>query len=127
MPAGTYRSTADLISLGASLLCTIHCIVLPLLIGTLPLFGIELLENFWLELATVAVSGVAGSWALWRGYRHFHGQQRWLWWFAAGFGLMVAGNFVALEWVEMLLKGMGAVGVAVAHIGNVRRSRHGGC
>lgn len=127
MSNSPYRSTADLISVGASLLCTIHCILLPLVLTTLPLFGVELLENFWLELGTVAISAVAGGWALWRGYRHFHGQLSWLWWFAAGFGLMVAGNFATLKWVEMLLKGLGAVGIAVAHIGNVRRSRHERC
>lgn len=127
MAISRYRSVGDIISISASVLCTVHCILLPLFLTTLPLFDIELLENLWLEIATVAVSAIAGGWAIWRGYRHFHHQLQWVAWFGIGFLLMVSGNFVPAEWMEMTLKAIGALFITIGHVGNLKQSKHQHC
>lgn len=121
-PKASYRGRLDLLSMGASLLCAIHCVALPVFFSTLPLMGIELMENIWLELLTIAISMLAGGWAIWRAYRHHHGI---VWMpvsFVAGVLLMVAGNFVQVEWVEMLTKALGAVVLVAVHIINWKKS-----
>lgn len=84
--------------------------------------GIELMENIWLELLTIAISMLAGGWAIWRAYRHHHG----LLWipisFVAGVLLMVAGNFIQAEWVEMLTKALGAAVLVAVHVVNWKKS-----
>jgi hypothetical protein len=122
-----YRALGDVLSMSASAVCTLHCILLPLVVTTLPLFGFELLENIWLEIATLLVSAVAGGWAIWRGFRHYGAPVRWMIWFGAGFACMLLGNWAAAGWVEMTLKGIGAALIVVAHIGNLRHCRHAPC
>jgi hypothetical protein len=123
----TYRTTGDIISIGASVLCAVHCVLLPMLVSTLPLFGIEILENIWLEISTIMLSALAGGWAIWNGYKKFHRSSKWVWWFCMGFMSMLAGNFLQVEWQEMLMKSAGAIGIVIAHIGNLRYSKHHRC
>lgn len=119
-----YQQKWDMISIGASLACMVHCVLLPVLFTTLPLFGIEILENIWLELLTIAVSMAVGGWALWKGYRHTHGRAVVLAWFAAGMLLMIAGNFTGGGPWEMAAKLAGAVLIITAHIRNWKWSRN---
>jgi hypothetical protein len=62
----------DKLGIGASLLCAIHCALLPVLFTTLPLMGIELLENEQVELGFILFSLVVGCFALYNGYKKHH-------------------------------------------------------
>ncbi|PSL23766.1 MerC domain-containing protein [Chitinophaga ginsengisoli] len=118
-----YQVKWDAIGIGASLACAVHCVLLPVIFTTFSLFGVEILENVFLEVLTVLVSMTAGGWAIWRGYIRLHRQKAVLVYFATGLLLMVAGNFVSAVSLEMGLKIIGAILVITAHIKNWRGCR----
>lgn len=118
MDIHVYKSVWDKISIGASIACTIHCVLLPLAFGALPFLGIEFLENLALELGTVAVSALLGGWAIYKGYYHFHRSKLVILLFTTGIAALVAGNLAERETVEMVLKLLGAIALVAAHLYN---------
>ncbi|UYQ94031.1 MerC domain-containing protein [Chitinophaga horti] len=121
-----YQQKWDMISIGASLACAVHCVLLPVLFTTLPLFGMEILENIYLEVFTILVSLFVGGRALWRGYRLHHGRKSLLYVFLVGMLLMVSGNLLHGSLVEVGFKLGGAVLVVWAHVKNWQYGRDGG-
>jgi hypothetical protein len=109
--------------MAASILCLIHCIALPLLFSTVPLWGIEILENSWLELGTILVSLFIGGIAIWRGFINYHRKVLVPLLFLSGMGLMIAGNFFTAEWFEMVAKLSGATAMILTHTINWKRIR----
>ncbi|MFT4155535.1 MerC domain-containing protein [Parafilimonas sp.] len=118
-----HNSFLDKIGIGASLACAIHCILLPLLFSTLPLFGIEMMKNWKIEVSMVIVSFVSGSWALYHGYRKHHHHLWPLLAFGFGLSLVIAGNFIDRQWIEMTLKFFGAGAIITAHIFNLKYNK----
>jgi drug/metabolite transporter superfamily protein YnfA len=119
-----YQIKWDAISIGASLACAIHCVLLPVIFTTVTLFGIEILENPYLEVLTLLVSMSVGGWAIWRGYRKLHHQKNLIICFLAGLILMIAGNFLTYTPAEMGLKIIGAIFIITAHVKNWRACKH---
>ena len=117
-----YKPRLDRIGIAVSVLCVIHCVLLPLVISTLPLWGIEVLENFWIELMTIAVSFVFGGWAVWKGYQKHHRKSFIPLIFITGLILLIAANLIHVEKAEMMLKFGGAITITVAHILNWQHS-----
>ncbi len=117
-----YNKRQDFISMAAAFLCLIHCVALPLFFSTLALWGIEVLENIWLELATLAISFFIGGMAIWRGYTTHHHKRQVIIYFSVGMLLMVGGNFVGGELFEIISKIAGAAAMVIAHTINWRRS-----
>lgn len=114
----------DWLSMGASFLCAIHCVFLPVFFSTLPLWGVEIIENFWLEIATISITAIIGSWAIWRGYRNYHRSKSILVLFGLGFVLMLIANLHSFHSLEQILKLGGAVFITIAHIKNWKKSHH---
>ncbi len=88
------RLNLDGIGIAASLLCAIHCAVLPLLFTSLPLLGFDLIKNKGFEYGMIGLAFVIGSYALYHGFRKHHHS-------AIPFLLLIAG-FVFLFLKEML-------------------------
>ncbi len=119
-----YNGILDKLSIAASLLCAIHCVLLPLVFTTLPFLGIELMKNIFLELVTVAISLMIGGWAIWKGYKNHHRNLLILILFIVGITLMVTGNFVNEKGNEMFLKFSGAALLVTAHVYNWQKCKH---
>lgn len=119
----THKSFLDKIGIGASLACAIHCIMLPLIFSTLPLFGIEVMKNWKIEVVMILTSFVAGSWALYHGYKKHHHRIWMLLLFIAGLSLVIIANFISTQWIEMVLKFFGAGGIVTAHIYNLKYNK----
>ncbi|WP_177230599.1 MerC domain-containing protein [Chitinophaga sp. CF118] len=114
----------DAIGIGASLACAIHCVLLPVIFTTVTLFGIEILENPYLEGLTLLVSMSVGGWAIWRGYKKLHHKKNLVVYFFMGLVMMMAGNFVSFKPLEMGLKIVGAVFIITAHVKNWKACKH---
>jgi drug/metabolite transporter (DMT)-like permease len=123
----SYQIKLDLISSLAALLCALHCVALPLFFSTLPLFGIEIIENLWIELATIFISLMVGGIAIYKGYTHHHKTIWIVWLFLLGIALMVTGNFMHLEETEYILKISGAVILLICHVANWKKSHRKNC
>jgi hypothetical protein len=119
-----YRKRWDSISIGASIVCAIHCVLLPIFLSTLPFLGIEIMRNMRLEIITIATSLTVGSWALFNGYRKHHHD---LWpviIFILGICCMLIANvLIKTERAEILLKLVGAGSIVTAHGFNLKYCR----
>jgi hypothetical protein len=62
----------DALGITASLVCAIHCAILPLFLASLPLLGVNIIENSGFEYGMIALAFVVGIYSLWHGYRRHH-------------------------------------------------------
>jgi hypothetical protein len=122
----TTQALTDKFAIGLSMLCTIHCLVLPLLLVTLPSLGSLQLQNeafhTWTLLAVIPTS----IYALTIGCKK-HQRYRLLLWGVSGLTLMISAVFLSHEITgesdEKILTLLGAIIVVAAHWGNFRRCR----
>lgn len=116
MPRGLDRAGFVL-----STACAVHCAVVPLVAGLLPLVGLGFLLDEVVETALLLVAAGLALASLAGGCRH-HGQFRPLAMVAAGFALILLGRtwLAHNELWETLLVVAGALMVAGAHAVNWR-------
>ena len=55
-----------------SLACAIHCAVLPLVMTSLPVFGVNIIENVGFEYLMILLAAGIGSYSLYHGYKKHH-------------------------------------------------------
>ncbi|MEI9957599.1 MAG: MerC domain-containing protein, partial [Ferruginibacter sp.] len=60
----------DALGITTSIACAIHCALLPIIVTTLPVFGINIVNNMAFEWGMIALAFVVGSYALFHGYQH---------------------------------------------------------
>jgi hypothetical protein len=127
----TVQEFTDNFAIILSILCAIHCLLLPLLLVALPSIGALQLQNeafhFWM-LATVIPTSI---YALTIGCKK-HQRYRLLSWGISGLILMLMavffGHDIAGESGEKTLTLLGAILVVVAHWGNfLRCQQHTSC
>ncbi|MGX5817924.1 MerC domain-containing protein [Chitinophaga lutea] len=115
---------ADALGIGASLLCAVHCALLPLLTTALPLLGIGLLEHEGWEFGLLGFSFLMGYLALFRGYQRRHRHPLPLVLFTVGFAGLLIGHFFSTESSEPFIITAGAALIIWAHWRNLRQARH---
>lgn len=116
------QSLLDSMAIGASFACMIHCLGMPLLLAALPAFAqiADIPESFHIVMLAIAVP--TSALALVRGYR-IHGAGIPLTLGLVGISLLSSGAFWSeTELSETGLTVLGSLTLAVAHIGNWRRS-----
>jgi hypothetical protein len=113
----------DVLGIGASLICAVHCALLPLLMTVLPLLGLEIFTNEKVEYGLMTFTFLVGCTSLFRGYRYHHHYTKPLLLFALGFIFLVAGHFLAEGRWEPVLVTMGALLIVTAHVWNLRECR----
>jgi hypothetical protein len=70
------NSIIDTLGFSASTLCAIHCAILPFLISTLPLLGLEFLNDPYIELTILASSIALALMSFIVGYyKHHHNDE----------------------------------------------------
>ncbi len=106
----------------ASLACAVHCLAMPLLIGVLPLLGLSLLTEPWLEWSLIGFTGAIGVLTLLPSYRRQHRRPQPLALFALGFGLILIAKLLTQEGSSLETSGLvaGALFVAGANLTNHR-------
>jgi hypothetical protein len=76
-----------------SVACAIHCALLPLLVTSLPLFGVNIIHNPVFEWSMIGLAFVVGSYSLIHGYRKHHRSFIPLLLFSIGFVFLLAKQF----------------------------------
>jgi hypothetical protein len=76
-----------------SLACAIHCAILPLMVTSLPLFGINIVHNQLFEWSMIALAFGVGVYSLGHGYLKHHQSIVPLAIFIAGFAFLVTKQF----------------------------------
>jgi len=88
-----FKINWDGLGIATSLACAIHCIVLPLVLTSLPLFGINIIHNIYFEWAMILIAFAVGAYALLHGYKTHHKKPLPVILFVVGFALLVTKQF----------------------------------
>ena len=111
----------DALGVTASILCAIHCAVLPLLVASLPILGIDILQNPLFEYGMIALAFVIGTTALWHGFnRHHRRLTPWLL-FTGGMSCLIAKEIWSAY--ELLILPFAVLLIVSAHWLNYRWCR----
>ncbi len=110
----------DAVGFSTSMLCAVHCAVLPFVLTLLPLVGLEFLANPIVEMSIIALGVVVGVSALWHGFQH-HRNLTAVVMLVLGFGMIfLAHSGWVSETLEDTMTPIGASVVALAHVANWR-------
>jgi cation transport ATPase len=117
------KSRLDWIGIGTSAICSVHCVLLPLFVSSLPIAGINLLENFWIEAALICVAMIVGGLSFYKGCFKKHKNKKPLIVFLIGFA------FLLINQVEenSLLILSASLFIILAHAWNYRLLRKYNC
>lgn len=111
----------DAIGITTSVACAIHCALLPLVLTSLPLFGINIIHNSLFEAGMILLAFCVGSYSLYHGYRKHHHSVVPLIVFAFGISLLVLKEFLVRYEIWLLVPA--AALIILAHIINFRSCR----
>jgi hypothetical protein len=116
-----WRINWDALGVTASVLCAVHCAILPLAVASLPVLGINIIHNPGFEYFMIALAAAIGTRALWHGFRQHHQRRVPLLLFGAGMIFLVAKQI----WhsYELALLPFAVLAIVTAHILNYRFSR----
>jgi hypothetical protein len=115
------RINWDGLGIFTSILCAIHCAVLPLAVSFLPLIGFGFIRNPLFEFGMIGLAFVIGTAALWHGFtRHHHRLTPWSL-FAGGMILLIAKEIWGRYELYFLPFAVGMI--ISAHVVNYRLTR----
>ena len=125
MHAQSHRNVerSNRISALLSLACAIHCAAMPMLISVLPLIGMQFLASHLLEGMLLAFGVGFGAYGVLKSYFMQHHDIRPVIALISGALMIAVGFFFARESVEPFLVSIGAVGIAIAQVLNLRSCR----
>jgi hypothetical protein len=116
-----YRINWDWLGISASVICAIHCALLPLLLTSLPLFGINIIHHLGFELGMIVLALVIGSYSMYHGYKkHHHRLTPWLIFLSGGSFLILKQLFPDYQ---LFLLVPAVILIVYAHLLNVRSCR----
>jgi hypothetical protein len=111
----------DRLGIAASVACAIHCAVVPLFFTSLPLFGVNLVQDKTFEFFMIAVAFIIGVMALRHGFRWHHHRYIPILMFTVGIGFLVAKELVDGHPLWMVISAV--VLIVGAHFINYRLCR----
>lgn len=79
--------------IATSVACAIHCALLPVMLTTLPVFGINIIHNIFFEWGMIALAFGVGSYSLFHGLIKHHHQFTPILIFSTGFIFLVLKQF----------------------------------
>ncbi len=83
----------DALGIATSIACAIHCALLPILMSTVSVFGINIIHNLFFEWGMIVLAFVVGSYSLFHGYIKHHRSLRTILIFSIGFIFLVLKQF----------------------------------
>ena len=79
----------DALGIATSIACAIHCAILPILLTSLPILGINIINNIWFEVGMIFLATAIGIYSLYHGFKKHHHKILPILLFVAGIGLLV--------------------------------------
>lgn len=122
------NNTIDLIALTSSLICAVHCAVVPIILSVSSLSSLHFLENPYIEWTFIGFGLIFVLASLWPSYKKVHHQIKPLRYASLGFFLIALSRFNFSELWEITNTVLGASMVAISHYLNWKlvrvRSNH---
>lgn len=128
-PPRHFATLVDRVGATASLLCAVHCALLPFVLALLPLIGLEFLAGPTFERMFVACAAALAAASIVVGYRR-HRRPQALWLVLPGIALLLFGVALSPELhviVHTASVVTGGVLVASAHVTNLVLSHRHHC
>lgn len=116
-----FKINWDAFGIAASVACAIHCAVLPLILSSLPLFGVNIIENQGFEFLMIALAFVVGVYALYHGRKKHHHSYYPMLLFAAGISLLFIKSVLHSHSLMLLFPAVSLV--VIAHYVNYKLCR----
>ncbi len=116
-----FKINWDAFGIAASVACAIHCAVLPLILSSLPLFGVNIIENQGFEFIMIALAFVVGVYSLYHGRKKHHHSYYPMLLFAAGISLLFIKSMLHSHRLMLLLPAVTLV--VIAHYLNYKLCR----
>jgi hypothetical protein len=111
----------DALGITTSVACAIHCALLPLFMSSLPLFGVNIIENTGFEYGMIALAFFVGAYSFYHGFRKHHHSLVPFLLFGEGIGFLLA-KMHWHEWKNWLLL-PAVASIVTAHFLNFRMCR----
>ena len=116
----------DALGVTTSLVCAVHCAVLPLLFTSLPFLGIDFVKDKVFEYSMIGLAFIIGVIALSHGYRKHHHKLYPVTIFTGGFIFLVIKEWLPAYEIPFLI--VAVTLILLAHYLNYRQCRsHGNC
>lgn len=115
----------DALGIATSVACAIHCALLPILMTTLPIFGINIIHNLFFEWGMIALAFFVGSYSLFHGYIKHHRSFMPVLIFSFGFIFLVLKQFFVQYEIPFLL--IAVAFIISAHFYNYRLCHRSKC
>jgi uncharacterized membrane protein YoaK (UPF0700 family) len=116
-----YKINWDALGITTSIACAIHCAVLPLVMTSLPLFGVNIIHNIWFEMSMIAFACFIGIYSLYHGYKKHHHSVLPLVIFIIGIAFLVAKQI--WHQFELVLLIPAVILIVTAHFINFKSCR----
>ena len=108
-----------------SVACAIHCVLLPILMSSLTVFGINIIHNSFFEWGMIALAFLVGSYSLFHGYVKHHRSLLPVLIFSAGFVFLILKQFYTT--MEYWFLAIAVTLIISAHLYNFRLCRQSKC
>ncbi|MDQ6722819.1 MAG: MerC domain-containing protein [Thermoproteota archaeon] len=115
------KANWDILGIATSVGCAIHCAVLPVIVSTLPIFGINIIHNSFFEWGMIMLAFVVGSYSLFHGYVRHHRNNLPVLLFSAGILFLVLKQFFSHQ--EYLFLFFAVCLIIAAHLLNFKYCR----
>lgn len=115
------RVNWDAVGIVTSVACAVHCAILPLLLTSLPLFGMNIIDNVLFEYGMIFLAFCVGCYSLWHGYKKHHHSAMPLLLFSAGIIVLFAKQL--WHQYQYWLLPFAVLFIVVAHVLNYRSCR----
>lgn len=115
------RVNFDTLGITTTIICAIHCAVLPLMLTSLPLFGKNLIDNLFFEYLMIALAAVIGLYSLTHGFKKHHHAKTPI--IIFGFGILMLILKQVFHDNQLLFLIPGVISIIAAHMLNIRFCR----
>jgi hypothetical protein len=115
----------DVLGILTSMACAIHCALLPVVVTSLPVFGINIIHNVFFEWLMIALAFVVGIYSLLHGFVKHHRNMAPVYLFACGFIFLLIKQFIPQR--EYLFLALAVPLIIAAHYYNYRLCHRSKC
>ncbi len=114
----------DGLGIATSIICAIHCAILPLILSSFPLFGINIIHNVFFEWLMIAIAIMVGIYSLSHGYKKHHHQMLPIIVFSVGAFFLLIKQFTQTEYTFLFIA---VICIISAHMINYRLCTRSKC
>jgi hypothetical protein len=119
-----FKINYDALGIAASVACAIHCALLPLVLTSLPILGVNIINNIWFEVTMILIALFIGIYSLRHGFKKHHHNKLPVIIFSVGIALLILKQILHAQQMWFLIPAV--ILIVSAHYLNYRDCRKDG-